>query len=324
MPSVSVIVPNYNHARFLQQRIDSILGQTYQDFELILLDDCSTDGSVGILRGYAARDRRVRLEFNDKNSGSSFKQWNKGVRMVQGKYVWIAESDDYAGERLLERLVGVLEGDSGISLAYCRTRCVDEEGRAGEFAEGYLKREPGRWEADFCEDGREACRSFFLPYNPISNASAVVFRKSVYDEVGGADEGMRLCGDWKMWAEMALRGKIAYVSEPLNYFRMHQNSVRDKTSRARVDVPEFLYIARWVMDHAALPEAVLEDTREKLAGDWVPALMSLRVPFSVKRAIWRDVRAVDPHPIRRLMRPAATVIRLKARRHWHGLGSAVQ
>src|SRR5246127_2931841 len=104
MPTVSVVVPNYNHARFLPERIESILRQSYQDFELILLDDCSSDDSRAILSQYAD-DPRVRLEFNAVNSGSTFKQWNKGVRLARGKYVWIAESDDYADERLLQRLV---------------------------------------------------------------------------------------------------------------------------------------------------------------------------------------------------------------------------
>ncbi len=84
MPTVSVIVPNYNHARFLRQRIDTILAQTFQDFELILLDDCSTDESRTILREYTS-DKRVRLEFNEVNSGSPFKQWKKGLEMALRK-----------------------------------------------------------------------------------------------------------------------------------------------------------------------------------------------------------------------------------------------
>src|SRR5260370_20691240 len=95
MPTVSVIIPNYNHARYLRQRIESVLRQTYQDFEVILLDDCSTDDSRSILSSYAG-DSRVRMEFNEVNSGSTFKQWNKGVRLARVEYVWIAESDDYA------------------------------------------------------------------------------------------------------------------------------------------------------------------------------------------------------------------------------------
>src|SRR5215467_1498105 len=111
MPKVSIVVPNYNHARFLPQRLNSILGQTFQDFELILLDDSSTDDSRSILSQYTA-DPRVRIEFNELNSKSPFKQWNKGVRLARGEYVWIAESDDYADERLLERLVPLLVAES--------------------------------------------------------------------------------------------------------------------------------------------------------------------------------------------------------------------
>ena len=114
MPKVSVIIPNYNHARFLRQRIESVLGQTYQDFEVILLDDCSTDESRSIISEYA-KNPRVRIEFNETNSGSTFKQWNKGVRLARGEYVWMAESDDYADERLLERLVKVLDEEPEVT-----------------------------------------------------------------------------------------------------------------------------------------------------------------------------------------------------------------
>src|SRR6202007_216262 len=117
MPKVSIVVPNYNHAKYLRQRIESVLEQTYRDFEVILLDDCSTDESRSIISEYAA-DPRVRVEFNERNSGSTFKQWNKGVGLAKGKYVWIAESDDYADKMLLERLAAVLDSEARIAIAY--------------------------------------------------------------------------------------------------------------------------------------------------------------------------------------------------------------
>src|ERR1700733_15685962 len=91
MPKVSVVIPSYNHARFLRRRIDSILQQSYQDFELILLDDCSPDNSREILTSYVD-DPRVRIEFNTTNSGSTFKQWNKGGGLAHGGKLWFAES----------------------------------------------------------------------------------------------------------------------------------------------------------------------------------------------------------------------------------------
>src|ERR1700757_4566906 len=137
MAKVSVIVPNYNHARFLRQRLDTILAQSFQDFELILLDDCSTDESRTILEEYA-RDPRVQLELNEVNSGSPFKQWNKGVRLAKGKYVWIAESDDYADPRLLERLVAILDGDPAVAFANCRSWRVTDSDQQDGFADFYL------------------------------------------------------------------------------------------------------------------------------------------------------------------------------------------
>src|ERR1700722_2974587 len=104
MPKVSVIIPNYNHAPYLRQRIDTVLGQTLQDFELILMDDCSTDDSRSIIAEYA-NDPRIRIELNKKNSGGTFKQWKKGIALAQGEYVWIAESDDYSDRRFLEKLI---------------------------------------------------------------------------------------------------------------------------------------------------------------------------------------------------------------------------
>src|ERR1700722_12237889 len=137
MPQVSVIVPNYNHARFLQKRIESVLRQTFQDFDLILLDDSSTDDSRSILSSYA-RDPRVTIEFNEANSGSTFRQWNKGVRLARGKYVWIAESDDYADERLLERLVAVLDAEPEVVFVNCRSWRVDADGQVDGYADSYL------------------------------------------------------------------------------------------------------------------------------------------------------------------------------------------
>jgi GT2 family glycosyltransferase len=327
MPMVSVIVPNYNHARFLRRRIDTILGQTFLDFELILLDDCSTDESRTILREYASGPR-VRLEFNDVNSGSTYKQWNKGVRLAKGKYVWIAESDDYADERLLERLVEILEDNEKIAFAFCRSWRVTEDDQLKGFEDAYFQchyRGPHGWEADFCVEGQQECRSNFLFINSVPNASAVVFRKAVYERVGGADESMILCGDWKLWAAMALEGRMAYASGPLNYYRSHDATLRSKTARRSVgvSVPESLQVVRSILDRVTLSETELVKVYKAHAAGWVPEMMSTHIPLSVKSTILRYVRAVDPHPMRRIAGPAIGTVRRKLLRHWRDFRSMV-
>ena len=98
---VSVIIPNYNHASFLKQRIDSVLNQTYPDFEVVILDDCSTDNSKSIIEQYRGHHKVNNIVYNNINSGSSFQQWKKGIDFAKGEWIWVAESDDYAHENLL-------------------------------------------------------------------------------------------------------------------------------------------------------------------------------------------------------------------------------
>jgi hypothetical protein len=320
-PKVSVIVPNYNHARFLRQRIDSILNQTFQDFEIILLDDASKDDSRSILSSYAS-DPRVRLEFNETNSGSPFKQWNKGVRLARGEYVWIAESDDYASDKLLERLAQALDCEATATFAYCRSWLTSATNTTAGFSDRCLSiRDPQRWANDRCCDGLEECQKYLIRVNSVPNASAVVFRRAVFEQVGGADESLRLCGDWKLWAAMALAGKVAYVAEPLNYFRCHGDTARNRSAEGRIDILEGLSVMRWLLPRIAPSEGLVEDLSRLIANIWVPAVMSVHAPFRIKREIMRQVWGIDPHPIKSAVRPALTHVRLKFLRHWRELSA---
>ena len=96
VPMVSVVVPNYNYAKYLPQRMESIFGQSFQNFEIILLDDASTDNSAELIEGYRAHPKVSVVEVSARNSGSPFRQWEKGLSLAKGKYVWIAEADDLA------------------------------------------------------------------------------------------------------------------------------------------------------------------------------------------------------------------------------------
>jgi hypothetical protein len=317
-PLVSVVVPNYNHARFLPRRIETILAQSCRDFELILLDDCSTDDSRSILRQYSS-DPRVRLDFNEANSGSTFKQWNRGVRLAQGKYVWIAESDDYADQHLLETLLVPLEHDEAVSFAYCRSWRVTDDNRVDGLGDWYLELlDPELWKSDFCVDGREHCRKYFARMAVVCNAGAAVFRRSLYDAVGGADEALRLCGDWKFWAAMALRGKVAFSGRRLNYFRYHPSNVRTMSARDAVDVIEKLRVMRWILDRTDPDESDLRSARREASNLWVPAVLSFRIPTRVKMQILALARQIDSHPMRRFARPAFQAIQRKFSRHWAG------
>ena len=315
--TVSVVIPNYSHAPFLRQRIDSVLRQTYQDFELILLDDCSPDDSQAVLSEYSS-DPRVRIELNRVNSGSTFKQWNKGLRLARGKYVWIAESDDYADERLLETVVSVLDSDVDVVLCNTRSWCVDGDGRVlGALDDHLAHLDPKRWTEDFSADGREECLKYLLFGNTVQSASSVVFRREAYWRVGGADETLRYCGDWKMWASMALSGaKIGHVGEVLNFYRTHGTTVTAKADHGGLKPAETLRVIRWILDRAAPDESTYQRLCGEIASIWVPAVLSSRTPLTVRKAIFKDALAIDRHTLRRFMRPAMNTLRLASSRRY--------
>jgi glycosyltransferase involved in cell wall biosynthesis len=278
MPRVSVIVPSYNHGRFLARRLDSVLAQTYRDFEVIFLDDASTDDSLAVFARY--RDLPlVRTFVNAVNSGSPFKQWNRGVSEARGDYVWIAESDDACEPTFLEALISILDARPEVGLAYSGSQMLDEAGRPwdGPIAPGcgdiqaWLDAvHPTRWHADFVADGREECRRYLVQRNTIPNASAVVFRKRLYERVGGADENMRMCGDWLMWVRLLLESDVAYVAARLNHFRMaHNGSVRGRMSQALVVLEEWLTIIHTTEERAELPPDVRARVLAVLGDEWL-------------------------------------------------------
>ena len=246
-PKVSVIIPNYNHARFLKRRLDTVLAQTYQDFEIIYLDDASTDNSAEVFAAYADNER-IRSFVNDVNTGIPGKQWNKGVREARGEYVWIAESDDYTDEHFLEMLVPQLDAHPTAGLVYCHSWVTNDQ---GEIIDSYDKHTEDldhvRWKRNFFNDGKDELKKYLLYKNTIPNASAVVFRKRIYEEAGYADEWIRYCGDWLLWVKMLMISDLAFVAWPLNYHRRHVGSMShgpkakvgaSPLARADMEIPE--------------------------------------------------------------------------------------
>ncbi len=232
-PKVSVIVPNYNHARYLKARIDSILNQTFQDFELILLDDCSTDNSAELLQSYAGNPHVSHIVLNDRNTGSPFLQWQKGIGLAQGEYVWIAESDDTAQPDFLATTVAVLDRHPQAALCYTGSRLIDEDGND-------LHHDINQWgsrklslpEKHSVIDGRRFAAHNLYWRNYIANASAVLSRAGHLRRIDLHDcIRMRYSGDWLFWFRMTLTGDVAEVYTDLNNFRQHTQKVTVKAEQ---------------------------------------------------------------------------------------------
>ena len=245
-PLVSVIVPNYNYARYLEERLESILTQRFQDFELILLDDCSTDESRSILEHYASHPKVSHYVPNEQNSGSPFAQWERGLELARGRYVWIAESDDSCTPELLERLVAALEARPDAVLAYCGSLQVDEHGER-------LSRDYDRWQEDqqlYAYSSSHYLRHRLSRENSIYNASMVVFRREAWLRLEDkAYLGMRSCGDWLFWIKLVEQGAVLELRSKLNRFRQHTQRVTVRSDQSGARLSEHVAITRYLNAH---------------------------------------------------------------------------
>ncbi len=232
-PKVSIIVPNYNHTRFLHKRLDSIFNQTFQDFEVILLDDTSTDNSVEVLTKYASHPKVAHFIVNDKNSGSPFKQWKKGIDLAKGEFIWIAESDDWADIDFLGKAVNHFNENEAISLIYGKSIVVDNKDIIiKDYDYKSIDMPYKRWENYFINDGKGEIKENLYRRNTIPNASAVLFRRAIALKEVAIITRFNMMGDWILWIKMLFHGKIIYDPEMVNYFRVsNQSTINHNTPK---------------------------------------------------------------------------------------------
>lgn len=243
-PVVSVILPNYNHAGFLRERLDSILNQSYRDFELIILDDCSTDISMDIINEYLPSDKVSHVVVNDKNSGSTFLQWKKGFALAKGKYIWIAESDDYAELTFLEKLVPLLENNQDCNIAFCCSHSVDENGNI--LQEDWDRNKEPQYAVNKF-DGSSFIKARMLFNNSIYNASMVLFRADILKNIDDRFMDFKYCGDWLFWNEICLLGGVIRYCDKLNYFRQHPHKVTPRAESEGIRFTEGKYVMDYIM-----------------------------------------------------------------------------
>lgn len=236
---VSVIVPNYNYAPYLRERLSSIAGQSYPVFELIVLDDGSTDESLEVIEEFRRNSGcELQVDVNPENSGSVFAQWKKGLSLARGNYIWIAEADDIADPNFLSSVVSVA-ALSNAALTFTDSFQIDEGGdRIGDSYAAYCDGSGGRFSRDFVLQGRVFLRECLSIKNTVLNVSSVLWRRDALqraiDAVGDTIESYKVAGDWRLYAEAALADEpIAYVAQSLNGHRRHLTSVTRELDKQR-------------------------------------------------------------------------------------------
>jgi glycosyltransferase involved in cell wall biosynthesis/GT2 family glycosyltransferase len=261
-PKVTVIVPNYNHAPYLEQRLESIYNQTYRNIEVLLLDDCSTDHSPDIIKKYQTKYPDItRCDFNSVNSGSPLSQWKKGISLAKGDLIWIAESDDYCDKDFLEKLVQYFV-DESILLSYAHTVFIDPAGENHAFTfETYVSQiDSHKWEHSYINSAHGEVNHALGLLNTIPNVSSAVFRRieGIFPLFNDPDwEKMQVCGDWIFYLNLIQGGRIAYCREINAYYRIHEAGSSKKNQTRDIYYQEHEKVSCAVASLYRVPDELL-------------------------------------------------------------------
>ena len=258
---------------------------------MILLDDASQDGSADFLETFTDRPG-VRFIRNSQNTGSPFAQWNRGLQEAKGDLIWIAESDDIACPQFLEVLAGVLDQNESVGLAFCRSKRINEEGAT--LSDNNQTELKGNFQNDFRVDRGNAVSEYLYFSNSIVSASAVVFRRDIYNAVGPADTSLRLVGDWMQWCKMLLISDMYYVAQPLSGTRIHTKTRRHSTASNGTLELESLAVQKRIRNSLSVERGRIREGAERVAISWLQSMRAGRFSGSLLQHplfLWRIFRA---------------------------------
>ncbi|TGQ74328.1 MAG: glycosyltransferase [Mesorhizobium sp.] len=231
-PAVSIIVPNHNRARYLHERMESILGQSFQDFELIILDDASTDDSQSILNYYAGV-YGTHVIVSETNSGAPYPQWFKGMALASADLIWIADADDASDPAFLETLVPLFR-DPGVKFAFCASKIIDEQSEVvGDYPSSpYLTDLSNfKWKRSYQVPAEQEINEGLGVKNTVIDIGAAVFRKfEITPDFVRHVLSLPAGGDWYFIIEAIRNGTVAYEPALLNHHRQHAGSATSVTA----------------------------------------------------------------------------------------------
>ena len=298
---VSVVIPNYNYQDFITERIDSILMQTYPIYELIILDDCSTDNSVKVIENKIKDIKNIKVTFikNEKNSGCVFKQWKKAFELAEGDYIWIAEADDSAENNFVEEVIKGFD-DKNVVISYCESARIDENNMLirEKSDDLYDMCRTGEWNSNYTKDGKDEIIEHLSVTNTILNVSSVMWKKQDYSEILEKATEFKVAGDWYIYYNALRNGKIAWNSKPLNYYRKHSKSVCT-TVKADVEFKEICRLQDEITELYELPKEIQE--KQELRRSFMLPLISEEVLNEYRRTHYdpnakKKIAWVIPHP----------------------------
>lgn len=249
---ISVVVPNYNYSNYLYQRVYSILNQNYKIHELIILDDASKDNSLFYIKQIEQKISEfvnVKVVVNDINSGNAFSQWQKGINLATGDYVWVAEADDYAKKNFLNEVVSPLKKNNNIVISYADTGFIDSNGyiTKNSLVDQIDILKTNHWNASYVNKGISEINCYSYLNCTIPNVSGTIIKKGNYDEIFESAKKFHQSGDWFTYLNILNLGDISYINKTLNYYRVHGNNI-SQTFDKKAHILEIQRIYKFVKE----------------------------------------------------------------------------
>lgn len=224
-PTVSVLMAVYNGQDHLRQALDSVLGQTFVDWELVVVDDGSTDATAAILADYAQREPRLRV-VKQANAGQT-RALNLGLGLARGKYIARLDADDVMCRERLAQQVAYMHAHRDVVLLGTAVELIDEHGQ--------------RLCTYVLPTGERRLRRLLIRDNPFAHPS-VMMRRGVVQWVGGYNDRFQICQDYDLWIRLARVGRLQNLAKPLTELRIHSQKMT--WTRKREESAETLAI-RW-------------------------------------------------------------------------------
>lgn len=255
---ISVVVPNYNYSNYLYQRVYSILNQNYKIHELIILDDASKDNSLFYIKQIEQKISEfvnVKVVVNDINSGNAFSQWQKGMNLASGDYVWVAEADDYAKENFLNEVVSPLKKNNNIVISYADTGFIDSNGyiTKNSLVDQIDILKTNHWNASYVNKGIAEINCYSYLNCTIPNVSGTIIKKGNYDEIFESAKKFHQSGDWFTYLNILNLGDISFINKTLNYYRVHGNNI-SQTFDKKAHILEIQRIYKFVKEKYGIDE----------------------------------------------------------------------
>lgn len=285
MSKVSVIVPSFNQAPYITDCLKSIFAQTKKDYEVIVVDDHSTDNTAEVIKPYLTKIKFIQ---NKKNFGAFSYTANIGIKHATGDYILVVSADDWLAENILEEESALLAKNPNIGLVYSESISVTN---------GKKTKRTAKPAGNKSYIGRPNDFHLLLTQGDFIPSLNALVRKSVYEKVGLFDTNLKYMVDYEMWIRIAETYPLAYIAKPLTFYRAHGNNLHLNADFQKRNEVEFEYILNKYLMNRKLDKHLQNTKAVALHGFYLKICANAIFEGNSKRALSFWLKAFKKNPL---------------------------